>query len=517
MRTIKAYILISITALALSATALAEMPKELKGTWVLDVDATVKQMKTSPGGNDQARKRFTEIVKRMSQVMFEFTNDSLVLSIGETMRTLTVASKNNQANVSVFEGKAGEEPFTLAVSVANETNINFRSSLNNDLDSCLWKRRGVSESAALSAVNRSIMPEFSWDTLPLYMHIRKSYVFSKKELQFLSEFPLITLEKTTGSKSFGSTDAGTIEMAKRIKKLNPKAKVLFYRNVICHYGGYTFNEQIDSIPNWFLVGKDGQPSTVRGRIKAYDTTNPALRDWWVSNAKKVCDSPYIDGLFIDGNVKVLMRSYMLRQLPAGKKKATIEGYHEMMAQTRDALGPNKLMFANIIRAHHFENGGLEYMDKLDGSYLENFLSPNPDLLAKGIDTVQKAARMGKIIAMTLSIGATAVSEGVDEVPLKNDDLNYGSKEIIDFNIALFLVCAEKYSYLYIKDGYSAETRRGICESRVWMKALPEYKKPLGPPKGPAKRDGYIYTREFEHVSVWLDIEKRKGRVTWKNQ
>lgn len=517
MRTIKTYILISMTVIAISATGWAEVHNALNGTWVLDVDATIKQMKASPEFNDQARKRFTEILRRMSQVMFEFTNDSLVLSIGETMRTLPVASKNNQANLFFFEGMAGEAPFTLSASVANETNINFRSSLKNDLDLCLWKRRDVSESAALSAVTRSILPEFSWETLPLYMHIRKADVFSNKELQFLSEFPLITLEKTTGSKSFGSTDAGTIEIAKRIKALNPKAKVLFYRNVICHYGGYTFNEQIDSITNWFLVDKDGQPSMVRDRIKAYDTTNPALREWWVSNAKKVCESPYIDGLFIDGNVKALMKGYMLRQLPDGKKQATIEGYHTMIAQTREALGPNKLMFANIIRAHHFENGGLEYMDKLDGSYLENFLSPNPDIVAKGIDTAQKAARMGKMIAMTLSIGETAVSEGVDEVRLENVDPNYGSQEIIDFNIALFLVCAEKYSYLYIKDGYSAETRRGICESSVWMKALPEYKKPLGAPKGPAKLDGYIYTREFEHVSVWLDIKNRKAIVTWESE
>ena len=40
------------------------------------------------------------------------------------------------------------------------------------------------------------LPEFSWDTLPLYIHIRKREKFTDEELQYLAGFPLITLEKT---------------------------------------------------------------------------------------------------------------------------------------------------------------------------------------------------------------------------------------------------------------------------------------------------------------------------------
>lgn len=367
----------------------------------------------------------------------------------------------------------------------------------------------------------SRMPEFSWDTLPRYIHIRKVKKFTDEELQYLANFPLITLEKTTGSKSYGSTDAGTIEAAKAIKQIDPGTKILFYRNVFVHYPMYSFDDQLDNIPGWYLKTKKGDDKVVRKQSRGYDTSNKALRKWWVDSAAEVCQSPHVDGLFLDGNIKSLT-SYLKRQLPNGKKEATVEGYHDMMTATRKALGSEKLMVANIIRAR-FPNSGLEYMNYFDGTYLECFTKPagtklsKEDYLAKGIEATQTAARDGKIIAMTLGLGESGVSDGVDETHKKIQNLSAISKDQLQFKLALFLVCAEKYSYLFLHDGYCVDTRgrKNICQSGLWLKTLPEYKKPLGPPKGPAVRKGYIYKREFKHASVWLDIENSQGKVTWK--
>ena len=367
------------------------------------------------------------------------------------------------------------------------------------------------------------LPEFSWDTLPLYIHIRKREKFTDEELQYLAGFPLITLEKTTGSETYGSTDAGSIEAAKAIKQINPNAKVLFYRNVLVHYSTYSFDDQLDNIPGWYLTTKQGDDRVVRNMSRGYDTSNEALREWWVDNAAEVCRSPHIDGLFLDGNIKSLS-SYLKAQLPQGKKQETVEGYHDMMTATRKALGPEKLMLANIIRAR-FPQSGLEYMDYFDGSYLELFTMPagtklsKKDYIAKGIAAVQTAARDGKIIAMTLGIGDGGVSNDIDETHARVDDLSEISQDKLHYQLALFLVCAEKYSYLFLNDGYCVDSKgRGkkkVCESGLWLKSLPEYQKPLGPPAGPAVREGYIYTRDFEHASVWLDIENSQGKVTWK--
>ena len=367
----------------------------------------------------------------------------------------------------------------------------------------------------------SRMPEFSWDTVPLYIHIRKLEKFTDEELQYLAGFPLITLEKTTGSKSYGSTDAGTIEAAKAIKQVNPKAKVLFYRNVFVHYPMYSFDDQLDNIPGWHLETKTGDDKVVRNKNRGYDTSNKAMRKWWVDTAAEVCQSPYVDGLFLDGNIKSLS-GFLKGKLPKGKKEETVEGYHEMMTATREELGSEKLMVANIIRAR-FPQSGLEYMNYFDGTYLELFTKPagtklsKKDYLAKGIKATQTAARDGKIVAMTLGLGESGVSDGVDETHKRIDDLSAISQDELQYKLALFLVCAEKYSYLFLNDGYCVDSRgkNNVCQSGLWLKSLPEYKKPLGAPKGPATRDGYIYTRDFEHASVWLDIENDKGKVTWK--
>ena len=363
------------------------------------------------------------------------------------------------------------------------------------------------------------LPEFSWDTLPLYAHVRKATKFTLEELKHLASFPLITLEKTTGLKDYGSTDAGTIEAAKGIKQFNPTAKVLFYRNVIVHYPGYQYDDQLKSIPDAFLTSKTGEQNLVRGKQKAYDLSNADLRKWWVETMATTCNNEPIDGLFLDGNVKVLS-SYLKRTLPDGKKEAAISGFNQMMRDTRKALDPEKLMIANILRAR-FDKGGLEFMDAFDGSYLEGFEhavagASEADYLAKGIETAQAAARQGKLIALTLNVSKASMSDGIDEVHGHLKDFENIDQDRVNFCIALFLVVAERHSYFCLHDGYDINPKgRRPTKNALWLKTLPEYSKKLGKPKGPATKQGYRYAREFEHASVKLDIESGKADIDWK--
>lgn len=76
-------------------------------------------------------------------------------------------------------------------------------------------------------------------------------------------------------------------------------------------------------------------------------------------------------------------------------------------------------------------------------------------------------------------------------------------------LAMFLICAERFSYFDLKDGYDAK------QSKLWLTRAAEYDRPLGAPKGPAVRSGYTYTREFAHASVRLDIEKQTGSIKWQ--
>jgi hypothetical protein len=359
------------------------------------------------------------------------------------------------------------------------------------------------------------MPAFSWDSVPRYMHVRKVTAFTPAEVAHLATFPLITFEKTTGLKEFGSTERGTALAAQAVKKLNPDTKILYYRNILVHYSCYEADKQLKSITAPFLAEQSGNTKLVRKVAPAYDLSNEEVQAWWLKNAQQVCSSPHIDGLFVDGNIKALEKGYLRRQVGAEKKDAVAKAYHRMMAQLRQSLGQDELIIANVIRAR-FKNAGLEYLDYFDGSYIEGFEHTvggvsREDYVAKGIDAIQKAARSGKIIAFTIGsqgYADTDMDDGAAITKIKKTSL----QERFTYALALFLVCAEEHSYFMFTDTYSADG----ADNKKWMNQRPEYTRPLGPPKGPAQMEGYRYERSFQHAEVVVDIEKETATILWKH-
>ena len=375
----------------------------------------------------------------------------------------------------------------------------------------------VAEEPSAPAANH--LPEFSWDRVPLYMHIRKAKNFTQDEIKYLATFPLVTFEKTTGSETYQSTEDGTLAAAKAVKEINPSTKVLYYRNVTVHYGTYKANAEIDKVPGAFLVGKEGKTKlNLNGKYEAYDLNDPQVREWWVGNVKQLCADPLIDGVFLDGIVKVLSQGYMVRDIGKERKAALVEGYKTMITETRQAIGPDKIMLANVLRVGTPDNG-LEAIKQFDGSYLEHFETfgekvASRNYLARSIETFQKAAREGYMIAMTVGLSEMDTEDGERNLH-KTDEIRKGLGENEDYSkrlnylLSLFLVCAEKHSYFLAHDGYHA-----FKKNKVWMTRPAEFDRPLGPPKGPAVQDGYIYTREFAHAKVRVDIENEVGEIEW---
>ena len=220
----------------------------------------------------------------------------------------------------------------------------------------------------------------------------------------------------------------------------------------------------------------------------------------------------------EGVVKVLEPAFLKGIIGEEKKAAELAGYLTMMADAREMLGPQKLMVANILRAR-FSDSGLRYIKALDGSYIEGFEGAvgmsRKDYVAQGIRDFQKAARQGLIIAYTGKLGRNL--QDADEAPRTAERSSSpgrprrDTQSLFDYQLAIFLTCAEKYSYFYLKDGYDAK------RSKTWLTRRADYDRPLGPPKGPALRDGYTYTREFAHASVQLDIENETANIVWKPQ
>ena len=206
------------------------------------------------------------------------------------------------------------------------------------------------------------------------------------------------------------------------------------------------------------------------------------------------DDPSIDGIFVDANIKVLVESYFLNLKKVEKEKAEKirEGYDKLLTEINNNLRPENIIIANIIRAR-LENGGLDYLDYFDGSYLEGFEHnvggiSRPDYMAKGIACAQEAARQGKIVTFCIGlgealdkdssgIGLDEARKGVESLAAVDDRLNYVA--------AMFLVIAEQYSYFLPYDGTWGVDGKHV--NRTWMYTFPVFRKRLGPPKGPAKK------------------------------
>ena len=381
---------------------------------------------------------------------------------------------------------------------------------------CKSQNEFVSESE--SSVTDSKMPEFSWDTMPLYMHLRKDTEFTTEELQYLAKFPLITFEKTTGSKTYGSTELGTIKAAEAVKKLNPKSKILYYKNVIINWPSYQEDEAfLKTHPEAYLVNAEGNKVFMPNkRTGFFDLSQEAVRSYWLNHVTKMTKNPFIDGVFMDANIKVLAPVFFNSRVGAQKRETLVSGYLSMMTELKEKQGKDNLLIANILRVRpELKDAGRDYLKFFDGSYIEGFDHENfgmtyEDYLAEGIAAVQQSARAGKVIAMTLGMGkASETAEvGIDDVRQKMDT-NADFTKRLDYILGIFLICAEKYSYIYPHDGY------GINSSAVWLKTFPQYQKKLGAPKGYAKKDGYVYTRSFEHLDLRLDIKNKTATLNWK--
>ncbi|MHC4221365.1 MAG: putative glycoside hydrolase [Planctomycetota bacterium] len=356
-----------------------------------------------------------------------------------------------------------------------------------------------------------LYPEFSWDTVPLYFHLGKSTAYTDTEIEFIAEFDFIALEKGTASRTHGSTEKGILAEAKRIKKINPKTKILFYWNVFMDYGRYDAHKVFKQHPDWSLKDLDGNEFLVREHIKTYDFTNPQMRDWWTDVCKEATSNEYIDGIFVDASFKVFFYNDIRNKIGAKKHDKLMAGYIAMMKQTREKIGPDKIMLPNLVRAK-FSDSGLGKIKYFSGSYLERVTVPMDmsyeEYLAKGMAAVQKAARQGYIIAMRVEptlIPPFRTNEEFEELP--KDQREKFLRDNITYPLAVFLIVAEKYSYFNYSIGYGAE-------QAIWHQHYGEFEKPLGKPKGHAKKQGWTYTRSFEHADVWLDIKNKKAKIDW---
>ncbi len=358
-----------------------------------------------------------------------------------------------------------------------------------------------------------------WATIPRGICIWKNKPFTEQDVAVVAKYSLIQTMIPDGI----PWRKGTDNIALKIKKHNPRAIVIGYKNIVVHYDWHADPAIFKTHPDWFIYDSQGRPAMHNNRRPVHDLRNAAMREWWIGDVHRLLGTPGFDGILIDAITKVYFYQPIIDALSPKEHEDYTNAFHRMMRDTRARCEGRGLLIGNCLRAIH-EDAGLAILRAYyDGSYLEAFeepmrlpgrtVLPREEWVARGIDAVQQAGAEGKLIFLTLFPGqfdqndvADVKSRSAKGEAIDFDEL-YADRE---YKIALFLICAGERSYL----GYQY-SRNAADDRRLWDPDYPEFHKPLGPPRGPALRNGYTYTREFEHASVYLDLREREGRITWR--
>jgi hypothetical protein len=346
----------------------------------------------------------------------------------------------------------------------------------------------------------------AWSHVPVNIHFGQTDGdLTDAQIDFLSgHADIVTLEKGHGAGVHGSTERGIAETARRIKARNPHVKVLFYFNTFINWPRYESFESYN--PEWTLRGPTGEILTHRSGRPRPDLSNPAFREWWSDVVAREMRRGPVDGLFADALAQALQPG-LARTLGGAKARAVATGLEEMMVLTKRKIGPDKIILANGTRG--VENRGLLDWPGVDGIMIEHFdafSSRQPEQLKADLDTMELAAQRGKLVSLKGWPGFTWMDDETMKRP--KAELLAVARDRITFPLACFLVAAQPGGYFCYSWGYR--------ESHGTLDPYPELRRPLGPPKSAATWNGLQATREFEHVSVWVDLETKRARLDWRD-
>ncbi|MFC2090516.1 putative glycoside hydrolase [Bacteroidota bacterium] len=306
--------------------------------------------------------------------------------------------------------------------------------------------------------------------------------FTPEEYDYIAKnYSIFTVEKRHAWADYGpkpNTEAATIGTAKKLKAINPDIKVLMYWNIVLNWNYYESQTEFNKHPEWRARDWEFQHVNI-DPIPTYDLNNPEVQEWWINAIADPILRGDLDGVFLDAAPKVPEDQY--------------ESLYKIIDTLRARIGEDKIVIYNGFRVHDTNlQGGQDLIDHTTGVYIEFFL-------AKPNDTKEEAALLFDNLIEAQKKGKMIVPCG------KPGSVLPGTKqEAIYFNIACYLLFYGPDSYYLYNYGYGKT--RGMLED------YPEYNLSPGKPLGSAVRNGWVYTREFENMTVTVDLVKKEAKI-----
>ena len=357
--------------------------------------------------------------------------------------------------------------------------------------------------------NDKHFPTFSWDKVPVAFHFgKKGDLLTKKEAKFIAcHSNFVVLEKAHGFPKYKYSEESIAADAAVLKKLNKDMKVVFYWNAFLDYSMYKAHNEYQKKPNLWLKTTKGKLDLKNDKIKRYDLSNPDFRDWWIDVAEKNLKNKNIDGVFFDA-INQITSPGNKRLWGIEKYNAIQQGILDLIKETRDRIGDDKIIVYNGIRSTPLRNTGNDFPDNTDAIMIEHFgffNSRTKENMLKDIQEMEKAGKTGKIVVFkTWPENVWLNKKFMAKSEKQKEKI---SKQHLDFALASFLAGAQKHSYFIYNWGY-----RLSMGSLLWY---PELDKPLGKPLNDMQTNGWVLTRNYEHASIWVDLENKKAKINWK--
>lgn len=363
----------------------------------------------------------------------------------------------------------------------------------------------------------AINADFNWDRVPLFAHLGKwEGPFTDTEARFLAErFPYVMLEKTMEYRVPGVTaEEGIIKAARQLKEINPDVLVFYYWNAFIAYEMYdAVSTFLDNENEWAIHTMEGEIFRRSGGRACYNLAVPELREWWVESVTGIIreHSDVIDGVFIDA-LPAASHGVMGHVWGEETAQGVHDGLNLMLPKVHEAIGDDTIMVYNGAgaRLRRWEDRGLRHLEWMDGVMFEHFAGCSaremgdatlkPGWLEEDIELIQRAAATGKKVFVK---GWPRSKPCLNRPGITNEEI---MRQEIVLPLAAFLIAAGENCYFLYNWGYTNHDGQYI-----WYD---EYDKDLGKPLGPAERTGSIFTREFKHASVWLDVASETADIVW---
>ena len=108
-----------------------------------------------------------------------------------------------------------------------------------------------------------------------------------------------------------------------------------------------------------------------GSLKRYDLSNPEVREWWTEVASDAVNEGSSDGVFMDAFPQISSPENIALW---GQEKydAIQRGLKDIIKETRQKIGEDKLIIYNGIRSTPTWQAGYDFPDHTDAAMIEHF-------------------------------------------------------------------------------------------------------------------------------------------------